>query len=131
MAKLFLIFIVFALNIFLNVAQYTPNDRIITNLDLLYGNQGVSVKFAYNETSSSNHLTSVPGCPKSIDGIPWIYYGDPPRCFLAAQHGPCPLGQKLLVIEGSPYGICACECVVDGEQDNSFELNTKSCFRLQ
>lgn len=126
MAVKFFVFMLFALNILSSKAQYTPNERIITDLSLLYGNQGVSVKFAYNETTNSNKLTSVPGCPKSIDGIPWIYYGDPPRCFLAGQYGPCPLGQKLLVMEGSPFGVCACECVVDGEQDNAFELNTQS-----
>ncbi len=91
-------------------------ERIETNLETIYGNQGVPVKFCYNETSTSKNVTSVPGCPKSIDGIPWIYYGTPPRCFLAGHYGPCPVGQKLLAVHGTPFGICACECFVDDIQ---------------
>lgn len=105
-------------------AETVPKqERIITNLEVIYGNQGVAVKFWYNETKISNQRTSVPGCPKSIDKIPWIYYGEPPRCYLAGHHGPCSLGQKLLVKKGSPFGICACECVVDGVQCGSLEWN--------
>lgn len=91
-------------------------ERTEANLETIYGNQGVPVKFCYNETSVSQDVTSVPGCPKSINGIPWIYYGKPPRCFLAGHHGPCPIGQKLLAVHGTPFGICACECFVDDIQ---------------
>ncbi len=42
---------------------------------------------------------------------------------MAGHHGPCPLGQKLLVKKGSPFGTCVCECVVDGIQSGSLEWN--------
>lgn len=113
MKGLLVIFTLFSPTIFKNSAE---SLRIISDLELIYGNQGVAVEYWYNETTNNTQKTSVPGCPTSIDGVPWIYYGNPRRCYLAAHHGPCPLEQKLLVVEGSPYGVCACKCVVDRAQ---------------
>lgn len=108
-----------------NISSSSNNsERIITNLDIIYNSSGVPLDYSYNESTSTG-LTSAPGCPKSIDGIPWIYYGDPPRCFLAAHYGPCPKEQKLLVVKGSAFGVCACECVVDGEYIPYFQSNLR------
>jgi len=88
-------------------------ERIITDFnDVL---NGVLIDFAYNEshirTNLSEGLSSVPGCPKSDEGYPWVYYGSPPKCYLAGQQGPCDLDQTIFVKDGSPFGYCNCKCL--------------------
>lgn len=98
--------------VYFNLAfTQTTQERTITDLEIIYGSHGVPVDYLYNETGNS--FGSVPGCPKFIDWFPWIYYGDPVHCFLAYHSGPCKLGYKLVLQKGSPYGICACDCLND------------------
>lgn len=90
-------------------------ERIVTNIEDVY--DGVTLDYSYRECGSrtlwgpgSDGLCSVPGCPKSDEGIPWIYYGIPPKCYLAGERGPCELNERLKIVKESPYGICHCDC---------------------
>ncbi len=109
--------------------QVFTQERLVTSLQVIYGSQGVSVHYWYNETAKADEIKSAPGCPKSIDGFPWVYYGTPPRCYLAGHHGPCELRQKLLVKENSRDGFCACECVVDGIQEGNVKWDSRKGTR--
>lgn len=94
------------------VSLSKQNERIVTDLRVIYDKRGVDLDYRYNETHyNSNGLSSVPGCPKSISGLPWIYYGNPKKCYLAHFTGPCSKGEMLLTHEESPYGFCGCECM--------------------
>ncbi|CAL8091337.1 unnamed protein product [Orchesella dallaii] len=89
----------------------TIQERIVSDLEIIESPNGVPLDFNYNETSSeSGTFPSVPGCPKSIDGYPWVYFGNPPRCYLSGYPGPCPGYRYLFIENGSPYGICGCGC---------------------
>lgn len=89
-------------------------DRIVTDYTVLSSPTGVPIDFSYNETAQSGVLTSSPGCPKSIEGHPWIYYGDPARCFLAGFQGPCTDTNRVLLVERySLVGICGCKCLLN------------------
>jgi hypothetical protein len=41
---------------------------------------------------------------------PWVYVGNPPKCFLSGTQATCPEGMKLGVRSGSPFGACKCNC---------------------
>lgn len=106
-------------------SEYVPTPpRVVTSLEIIYGSYGVPVDYSYNETTASTdkHFGSVPGCPQSIEGFPWVYYGNPPRCFLAGHHGPCSFGQKLFIQPGSLSGICGCQCLDDDVDPKIFQL---------
>ncbi|ODN00315.1 hypothetical protein Ocin01_06367 [Orchesella cincta] len=86
------------------------SERIITNLkDVI---NGVPIDYSYNESDTipPAGLISVPGCPKSDEGYPWLYFGSPPKCFLTGQRGPCPADQSLFVELRTPFGFCNCDC---------------------
>lgn len=94
-------------------ADTTLKERIVTDISYVY--DGVLVDYRYNESDTKfipkeGGLLSVPGCPKSVEGYPWVYYGSPKKCYLAGEQGPCPQDQKLFIKAGSPYGFCNCEC---------------------
>jgi len=62
------------------------NERIITDYQDVVN--GVPIDYRYNESaflSSGHGLPSVPGCPKSDEGYPWVYFGLPPKCYLVRQ----------------------------------------------
>lgn len=91
----------------------TKHERVITDIKDVFS--GVPVDFSYNQSAINGVLlergmTSAPGCPKSVAGYPWVYYGSPTKCYLAGEKGPCDPDQKLLVEYGSFYGFCNCEC---------------------
>ncbi|CAL8132992.1 unnamed protein product [Orchesella dallaii] len=85
-------------------------ERIITDSEALI--HGVPIDFSYNEgsTSSNSNLKSVPGCPKSDEGYPWVYYGSPKKCYLAGEQGPCMPDQSIFVTSRSAWGFCNCNC---------------------
>ncbi|CAL8091428.1 unnamed protein product [Orchesella dallaii] len=88
-------------------------ERIVTDFKTLL--IGAPIDFSYNESQvrsdSSDGLSSVPGCPKSDEGYPWVYFGSPPKCYLAEEQGPCgDWNQKLFVKSGSTFGFCSCKC---------------------
>ncbi len=103
------------------------NERVITNLETIYSAHGVPLDYSYNETTS-NTLTSVPGCPRSIEGLPRIYYGNPKRCYLAQHIDPCGIGEKLLAQNESLYGICGCECMTLDPERYSNLRNSKERY---
>lgn len=95
-------------------AQTNFYDRIVTNVEDV--KRGVPVDYRYNE--SSNNLAglsgriSVPGCPKSEAGLPWVHFqsGNSTKCYLVGTQGPCLPTHVLFMEEGSLLGICNCEC---------------------
>ncbi|CAL8091417.1 unnamed protein product [Orchesella dallaii] len=107
-------------------AQSVPQkieERIVTDFKTLL--IGAPIDFSYNEShvgpDSSDGLSSVPGCPKSDEGYPWVYFGSPPKCYLAGEHGPCDdWNQKLFVKSGSTFGFCSCTCI-EGIELNPLE----------
>lgn len=116
---------VLAILFLLSVSFGEQNMRIITDLRTIYEKRGVDLDYRYNEThSNSNGLSSVPGCPKSISGLPWIYFGNPKTCYLAHFTGPCCKGEVLITQYGSPYGICGCECLsLNPDKYNNLRAN--------
>ncbi|ODN00310.1 hypothetical protein Ocin01_06371 [Orchesella cincta] len=107
-------------------SSITYEERIILDLETVESPNGVPVDFSYNETNAEpGSLKSVPGCPKSIDGYPWVYFGNPPRCYLAGTRGPCDIGRYLSLELGSPFGVCGCECILSSlELDLPHLINT-------
>ncbi|CAL8091409.1 unnamed protein product [Orchesella dallaii] len=97
-------------------------ERIITNIEDV--ENGVPIDFNYNETSSSSSpgaLSSVPGCPRSDEGYPWVYHGSPPRCYLAGQRGPCDVDRSIFITDGSPFGFCNCNCFEGVRRSNKID----------
>ncbi|CAL8091389.1 unnamed protein product [Orchesella dallaii] len=95
-------------------------ERIIT--DIKDVRNGVKIDYSYNESvtivdlsTSREGLASVPGCPKSDEGYPWVYFGSPPKCYLTGQRGPCEGDQSLFIKKGTPFGFCNCDCFQDQE----------------
>ncbi|CAL8091393.1 unnamed protein product [Orchesella dallaii] len=96
-------------------------ERVVTNIDSVYN--GAPLDYRYNESDSNSlgNPVSSPGCPKSDEGYPWVYYGSPPKCFLAGQQGPCEEDQSLFVKSDSPDGFCNCNCFEGGKVDSKKE----------
>ncbi len=88
-------------------------QRIITDLQIIASNLGLAIEYWHKETGNLNQLTSASRCPKSNDGLSWIYFQKPSQCYMAGTPGGCPAGQNLWLRNGSHIGICTCECFVD------------------
>ncbi|CAL8091331.1 unnamed protein product [Orchesella dallaii] len=84
--------------------EVSDMERIATHINP----GGEEIDNRYNEPNRgfAYSAVSVPGCPKSIEGNTWLYYGEPPRCFLAGIQGPCFQNQHLAPQRQSPFGIC-------------------------
>ncbi|ODM91660.1 hypothetical protein Ocin01_15019 [Orchesella cincta] len=90
--------------------EFAQVERIVTTLAVIDSDEGIPLDYNYNETIKEEELTSAPGCPKSIDGFPWVYYGDPPKCHLSGFRGPCGENQLLFLKDfESNEGVCVCE----------------------
>ncbi|CAL8091397.1 unnamed protein product [Orchesella dallaii] len=99
-------------------------ERIITDIDDVLN--GVPIDLRYNQSSHKHsippgNLPSVPGCPKSDEGYPWVYYGSPPKCYLAGQRGPCDIDERIFIQYQSPCGICNCNCFEGVTRSNEIE----------
>ncbi|CAL8091432.1 unnamed protein product [Orchesella dallaii] len=95
-------------------AKSVPQEiekKIVLDIETLLN--GVPIDYSYNESypDSSDSFYSVPGCPKSDVGYPWVYFGSPPKCYLAGTQGPCDGNQKLFVKSDSEFGFCSCGCI--------------------
>ncbi|CAL8128275.1 unnamed protein product [Orchesella dallaii] len=128
------------------------HDRIVTDLELIYSSQGIPIDYGYNETKiEKEELASAPGCPKSIEGFPWVYYGNPPKCYLTGLQSPCSKNQLLFLEEiesESNTGVCVCKICQnylasgapmpvspDGRykfcgEDNVYDTHEKDCYDL-
>ncbi|CAL8091420.1 unnamed protein product [Orchesella dallaii] len=86
-------------------------ERIVTDSETLW--IGAPIDYSYNESypESSDSFSSVPGCPKSDEGYPWVYFGSPPKCYLTGEQGPCDSFDKLFVKSDSEFGFCSCGCI--------------------
>lgn len=93
-------------------------ERIITESMLF--RSGVDLDYSYNETAERpEEIVSVPGCPKSVDGYPWVLYrtGEQsiPKCYLVGQHSSVCHGSGVMNYrKGKHFGACACnfqECL--------------------
>ncbi len=109
-----LTFVLFLLLVFLIYTTFaTPTTqklRIVTDLQVIGGINGVPIDYnTYNETKTSFAYPSSPGCPKSIDGYPWLHFKN--NCYLAGYRGPCPEGEMLLIQPNSMNGTCGCDCL--------------------
>ncbi|CAL8091405.1 unnamed protein product [Orchesella dallaii] len=98
-------------------------ERIVTDPQILW--TGAPIDYSYNEShirsDPSDGFSSVPGCPKSDEGYPWVYFGLPPKCYLTGQKGPCGAYLSLFAKKGTPFGFCNCDCFQDlesGENEN-------------
>lgn len=48
---------------------------------------------------------------RSVDGLPWVYFGDPLRCQLVGSSGSCPPGQLVFGNHNQTwFGHCDCIC---------------------
>lgn len=91
-------------------------------------NIGVDIDFSFNETliAGSKGRSSSPGCPKSVNGIPWVYYGSPQKCLMSGRRNECKLGSTLLPVEGSTFGKCVCNCLVDRDFPKERKVETEN-----
>ncbi|CAL8091413.1 unnamed protein product [Orchesella dallaii] len=131
-----LIEVVFLLSAEAKFASQKIEERIVTDSETLL--IGVPIDYSYNEShvrsDSSDGFSSVPGCPKSDGGYPWVHYGTPPKCYLAGQQGPCDGNQTLFVKTGSTFGFCSCNCFEGIQLINPFEdqfCNSKPVITLE
>ncbi|CAL8091325.1 unnamed protein product [Orchesella dallaii] len=105
--KVLLVFILNAICVFSQPAtlwEVSDLERIATHINP--GGEEIDNRYIEPNYGFGYASVSVPGCPKSIEGNPWLYYGQPPRCFLAGIQGPCFQNQHLEPQRQTPYGIC-------------------------
>ncbi|CAL8091340.1 unnamed protein product [Orchesella dallaii] len=113
--------------------QNSP-ERIVSDLEIIESPNGVPVDFNYNETiREPGFLTSAPGCPKSIDRYPWVYFGNPPRCHLAGYSGPCGDDRYLFIEQSYPFGVCVCQCFkffLQSNQSDSIQTSPSGRYKF-
>jgi len=84
-----------------------------------------SNRFIYSSTPKANYFRH----PLNRDI--WVQYGNPPRCFLVGEKGPCPDGMKLAAVRNSSVGVCKCECYFYTELDReTFDYVDKVYYEI-
>ncbi|CAL8091380.1 unnamed protein product [Orchesella dallaii] len=87
-------------------------ERVVSDPNIIHSSFGVPLHSHFNESAvfSNENITSAAGCPSPIEDLPWLYFGNPPKCFLVGTTGPCASGQIFFGNLSSSYGFCECVC---------------------
>lgn len=58
-------------------------------------------------------------------GIPFVYFEETGKCYLAGLKGPCPENMVMFPQHGSPFGFCDCNC--DAYLENKYHAPRSYC----
>ncbi|CAL8134998.1 unnamed protein product [Orchesella dallaii] len=73
--------------------------------------------------------STAPGCPARTFQLPWIYYGNPERCYLAGHRGPCNSRMTMFVRQNEPIrGMCDCDDAGSFTTAESYFLSKNKTF---